>query len=268
MVPCAFLRVFEPLEAFPAADRRRWSRYVARGDGLTVRAALHTESRFAASRLLTRRVPVRSELALVRRVAQRAYVCPLQIAERQAVALLAFRETVPEPAVDAFVSHDEARAAVVALQRLERPPHIQAACWEVPLHWFVAFDPRERHLSAHPEGSGPRLTYLTTAAAALGRLDRVIGVVEATLQDADGIVGLLTDLVDRLAHFHDDSLLELDYGGLAELIAAPDLVTDTTCQELWTAIDALDRGDAAMAAAGYEAAHGRWQHLRDRLPSN
>jgi hypothetical protein len=40
MVPCAYLRVFEPLDSFPESERERWGRYVADGHGLSVNAAL------------------------------------------------------------------------------------------------------------------------------------------------------------------------------------------------------------------------------------
>lgn len=262
MVPCAYLRVFEPLDAFPEADRERWGRYVAAGNGLSVRGAASTESRVATARLLTGRQPSGEDAALVRRVGRRMHLCPLQLEERHAVALLAFRDMLPGPAVDAFVSPSEARAAMLAARRLERPPHIMESSWEVPLRWFVAFDPSERRLVDPPEGRGPRVSYLTGLRAALGRLDRAVDVVDGAIEDGDDIVDALADLVDWLTSFDEDSLLELDYGGLNELFSAGDLATDLSCEEIWRSIDCLERGDAVAALAGYEAAVGRWQRMR------
>lgn len=262
MVPCAYLRVFEPLDAFPETERERWGRYVASGRGLTVRAALRAEARYATARLLTGHQPVPDRVALVRRVGRRVHLCPLQLAERHAVALLEFRRMLPEPALDAFVTPGESRSAAVAVQQLERPPHIQASSWEVPLRWFVAFVPSERHLVDPPEGRGPRLTYLTSVAAALDRLERVIDVVETTVEDGDEIVDALADLVDWLASFAEDSILELDYGGLTAVIPGPDLATDDSCAELWDVVEGLERGDALTAVSGYETVAARWQALR------
>jgi hypothetical protein len=268
MVPCAYLRVFEPLDALPELEREWWGRYVANGDGLSLGAALRTEDRISATRLVTGRHPVTSSVALVRRVGRRVHVCPLQVAERHAVALLAFRQMLPDVAVDAFVTDDEARSAAVAVRQLQRPPPIQECSWEVPLKWFAAFDPSERHFRNPPEGAGPRLTYLTTVEPALLRLDRAMEVVESTIEDGDAILDALGDLVDWLANFHDESVLELDYGGLCSVIPAADLATDQSCEELWGAIDGLDRGDAAAAFAGYETVAGRWQPMRNRVREN
>lgn len=262
MVPCAYLRVFEPLDAFPPGEQERWGRYVADGRAMSSGTAMSAEAALAASRLVTRRAPIGHEAALVRRVGRRVHLCPLQVAERHAVALLAFRELVPDLVVDAFVSPDEARGAVAEVERLERPPHIRESPWAVPLRWFVLFEPHERHFLDPPEGSGPRLVYLTTAGLALDRLDRVIEVVEETIEDPEPIVESLADLVDWLASFDEDSLLELDYGGIARLVPAGDLATDLSCEELWQSIASLERGDAMAATLGYEAVSARWQSLR------
>ncbi len=268
MVPCSYLRVFEPLDALPVSEQERWGRYVAEGNGLSVGTALQTESRIAVSRMITGRRPTSSGAALVRRVGRRIHVCPLQLVERHAVALLAFREMVPEPAVDAFVSPDEARDAVRAVEKLRRPPHIQESSWEVPLRWFVAFDAGERHYTDPPEGKGPRLTYLTRAGDAMGRLDRVIDVLEATIEGADPLIDPLADLIEWIASFDDDSILELDYGGLTRLIPGGDLVTDTSCEDLWHVIDDLQRGDVGSATSGYEQVAARWQLNRMRYRAN
>ncbi len=268
MVPCAYLRVFEPLDSFPLPEREGWGRYVADGGGLTVSAAIAAESRTAAARLVTRRPPSDDHAALVRRVGRRIHVCPLGLPQRHAVALLAFREALPEPAASAFVSRDEARAALSAVRRRRRPPHIQEASWEVPLRWFVAFAPGERHFVNPPEGGGPRLTYLTSVRAALRRLDRAIGVVEAMADKSEELVESLTDLLDWLANFDEDSLVELDYGGLVACIPLADLATDSSCELLWEAIEYLERGDPDAAMAGYESLSERWQLLRYRCRSN
>lgn len=268
MVPCAYLRVFEPLDVLPEADRERWGRYVAEGGGLSVGSALHTEQRVARTTLLTGRRTDLGDAALVRRVGRRVHLCPLQLAERQAVALLAFRDLIPDAALDAFVDPREARAAFRSVEQLRRPPHIQDSSWEVPLRWFAAFEPGERHFVNPPEGPGPRLTYLTRCEQALDRLDHVIEVVEAGIEDAEVIVGPLSDLMDWIANFDVESLLELDYGGLAGVIAPADLATDLSCEEVWGAVDGLERGDAVSAVTAYEAVAGRWQSLRTRLRAN
>lgn len=272
MVPCAYLRVFEPLDALPEDDRQHWGRYVAEGGGLSVDAALANEAALAASRLVTGDAPGDGNGdghgALVRRVGRRIHLCPLQVPERQAVALLAFRDMLPDPAIRAFVSRREARSAISKVKRLRRPPHIQESSWEIPLRWFAAFDPDERHFVDPPEGDGPRLSYLTRVEPAMERLDRAVDAVEGRLAGGEQIVEALVDLVEWLANFHDDSLLELDYGGLNDIIASTDLALDSSCEDVWKALESLERGDAEGAAAGYQAVAGRWAGMRHRYRTN
>ncbi|MBW3576885.1 MAG: hypothetical protein KY462_03930 [Actinobacteria bacterium] len=262
------MRVFEPLDAFPPSERERWRRYVAADNGVPTSSAQHQEATAASTRLVTGRAPTEPPTALVRRVADQVHVCPLQLAERHAAALLAFRQQVPDPAADQFFSREEMWAAAATVDRLMRPPHIREASWEVPLQWFAAFDAAERRFRGPSAGRSARLAYLTTVEAALDRLDRAISVVEARVDDGGGIGAALTELVDWLANFHDDSLLELDYGGLATTIPAADLATDLSCEDLWATIDNLERGHAYLAVSGYEALQGRWQLLRIRCRTN
>ena len=262
MVPCAYLRAFEPLDALPRADRDRWRRYVAAGEGITRRGAIETESRVAATRLLTGRPPIPVDGALVRRSESRTYVCPLELPERHAVALLAFRETLPTPVAEAVVPSDEARAAVRAIRRLGRPPHTQESSWAVPLRWFAAFAPDDRHVAPAVDGTGGRIVYLTIARAAVQRIERASAVVDAHVEGGDEIVEALNDLGDWLGSFDKRSLIELDYGGITTLIDVDDLVLDTSCADVWEAIDQLERGDLLAAARAYGIVSARWARLQ------
>lgn len=267
MVPCAYLRAFEPLDAFPASDRERWVGYVDAGAGVTTGQALDAEARTAATSVVTGRGSVPEE-ALVRRVGDRVHVCPLSLDLRSAVAALAFRELVPEEVADVFVDPVIARRAVDRVHRAARPPHIRDAPWSVPLHWFAMFAPGERHHIDPPEGAGPRLTYLTSVAAALERLERVVDVVDGSLADADPVLALLADLMDWAEQFSPASILELDYAGLTAMIAPAVLAEDRSCGDLWAAIDALADGDALAAAAHYGALRARWSTLRAKASAN
>jgi len=267
MVPCAYLRAFEPLDAFPASARARWGGYVSAGAGMTTGQAIDVEARTAASRVLTGREIPHDE-ALVRRVGSRIHVCPLELELRSAVAAVAFRELVPAEVVDTFIPPAEARRALEAVHRAERPPHIREATWVVPLHWFALFDPTERHHVDPPEGRGPRLTYLTSAAAALDRLEHVVDVVDRRIQEAEPLLALLADLMDWGEQFSPDSIFELDYGGLTALVPAPLLAEDHSCGDLWQAVNALDDADPLGAAAYYGALRARWSRLRTKASAN
>lgn len=258
MVPTAQLKVFAPLATFPPRERERWARYVRDGGGATLEEVAALEHDGAARLLLGGSLDA-SEVALVRRVGGRVLLCPVQLPLRTAHALEAFTRTVPDAVVDQFVP---------AGSRTTRPalghvPYVLDAPWAVPLHWFVAFAPDERHLEERP-GAHPQLRYRTTVAQGVWRLERAIDIVEETLVDGDEVLFELADLAAWLTGFADDALLELDVGRVGASLPADLLRTDRTCEDLQDALDALDAGDAIGAAARYAACRSRWSQLRAR----
>src|SRR5581483_366999 len=119
---------------------------------------------------------------------------------------------------------------------------ILSSGWQVPLPWFVLFEPDERQLSlgSQPRGrqgeaplpkaqlpeaqsSGARtgtaraLTFLTTMARARQRNARALHVVRRSFDDG-AAVGALEDLGRWLEEFHPHSMVELDYGGLVHVL--------------------------------------------------
>lgn len=268
MVPVAQLRVFTPLDAFPPRERERWSAYVASGGGLNRREVADAEAGATAARLLTGRASFGhdtvfgGDAALVRRAGARVLLCPLQLDLRAAMAMAAFRRTVPDGVVEAFVPDHRTRDRLDRMSTSGRVPHILDEPWAVPLHWFVAFDPSERRYVDPPEGAGPRVTYLTTVDQAAERFERAIGVVEDTVEDGEDVLVALAGVAAWLDAFDPSSLLELDYGGVARLLGREELRVDQTCADVWQTIDALAQGDVLGAAAFYGAARSRWTHRR------
>lgn len=262
MVPCAHLRAFEPLDAFPPEDRERWSAYVSSGRGISSTEASRTEDEVATTRLLTGRASHGDDLALVRRVGSRTHICPLQLDLRAATALVEFRRQMPDELVDAFLPHTATRSRLDRLALTGEAPHTRDAPWAVPLPWFVAFDPDDRRLLDPPEGRGPRIVHLTTADQAAERLARAIEIVEATIEDGEDVLVALADVASWVDTFDPGSIIELDYGRLAGLFEPVELEHDHTCEDLWNALDSLADGDLLGAAAYYGVARARWTTLR------
>ena len=255
-VPCAQLKVFSPLDAFPFEERERWRAYVESDAGLTRQEAADVESETATRRLLGGSTPAAPRLAQVRRVGGRTMLCPLDLDVRAGVALAALREVVAPLVVEQLVPDRRVRdrldsAAVV-------PPHVLDQPFVPPLPWFVAFAPEEQRFTDPPEGRGPRLVHLTTIGQALNRLEHALEVVEMAVADADEVLAELGRLAVWAAGFDEDALLELDHGGAGRLRGAAVLRADTTCADLWRAIEALEEGDGMTAAAAYAAARARW----------
>lgn len=257
VVPCAQLRVFVPTDTLRPRDRARWVPEAALGH----REARRREDDVARLRLLTGRGALPEDAVLVRRAGDQQFVCPLQYDVRAAAGLRMLRDTLPAPVVDLLLPDEDLRARLGAVAAARRTPTIVDAPWVVPIPWFVLFDDAERRHLDPPEGTGPRLLYLSTVGAGLDRLGRAVDAVD-TVEDADELLEDLADLAAWLESFDPRSLLELDYAGLAPLLGPERLAADRSAHDVWSAIEGLEQGDLLAAVAYYGALRGRWSQLQ------
>ncbi len=301
MLPCAaFLRVYEPLSAFGRAERARWEAYAASADRPRRADALEAEREEALRRIIALPpivAPAReSEHAYVRWADGTTYVCPWQTRLRSWLALGRLRATTRPPLADAFAPGQAARAAddFARWEREGMAPrvYIQSSTWSVPPTWFVPFAPTERWLvlgpSADRDGSRPAtasatrtLIYATTMAQARRRVARALATVRRVPavpdgprgpgNDADRSAPAKADLVRAsvaleeigrwLEEFHPHSLVELDYGGLVQLLDDDALRADQSVAEVSAAFSALASREYELAAAMYQRLRTRWRRL-------
>jgi hypothetical protein len=244
MTPSSFLRVYIVAEKFPAQEPApdsgalrtlRAGRYGLLGESMQ-EDALHAEW------------------------SGRRFVCPRHPRLRMLEGLLAFHNTYRDIGGDLIVPESNARRAGRELQRLyeKRPAersHILTSPWHVPLRWFSAFDPQEREIVQMVDHL--RLRYRTLLTLSSQRLERAL----IALKEA-GFDGSVTDDVEELAEwlddFPEDSMVELDYGGVARLFREGDLVLDESASELWASIEALESGDLEEAVERYSEVASRW----------
>jgi hypothetical protein len=259
-VPRAQLKVFSPLEAFALDEREAIQAALDRGAGLSRSQASDLETAWTIAGLITGGPPPAPEAVQVRRVADRIMVCPLRLELRAAMAFAAFAAQVP-PAVLPSVVPDARRRA-----RLQRAAggsaHVRDQPFAAPLTWFLAFRPAEQRFTNAPEGRGPRLVHLTTVGKAARRVERVIDVVSAVLIDAEEVLLGLAELGAWFDGFDPVALLELDHGSAGRLHGAAALRRDSTCAQLWRAVDALEEGDDHAAAVAYASARAAWSRER------
>ncbi|HVD14007.1 MAG TPA: hypothetical protein VNK73_06120 [Actinomycetota bacterium] len=270
--PAAYLRVYQALAAFAPAERAEWAAYVESGDALPSGLLVGREEERALARALGLPLPSEREHALVQRVGQTVYVCPLRTELRTLQSLLAFHGSLPREVADAFVSSGEVARAASTLERLqrERPAsrnHIRLAVWYVPLPWFALFDGAERKLAAPEADHLALLTYQTTMVKAQARVSRALRVLQEVMEDGE-VVAAVEELRDWLYGFDSDSLVQLDYGGLARVLPYPELAEDQSAAEVWEALEALEEGDLERSSAHYGALTERWAALRGRESSN
>ncbi len=301
MLPCAaYLRVYEPLSAFERAERARWEAYAASADRPRRADALEAEREDALRRIIAVPPIVapakESDHAYVRWADGITYVCPWQTRLRSWLALGRLRATTRPPLADAFAPGQADRAAE-EFSRWEGKEvasrvYIQSSTWSVPPTWFVPFAPAERWLvlgttgdiqSTRPATASATRTliYATTMAQARRRVARALGTVRripgtAQARRAPGArpehdapptaalvrVSVALEEIGRwLEEFHPHALVELDYGGLVQLLDDDALRADQSVAEVSAAVSALASREFELAAAMYQRLRARWREL-------
>ncbi|MER7838547.1 hypothetical protein ABTY98_22350 [Streptomyces sp. NPDC096040] len=273
IVPYAtYLRVYEPLAAFPEPERGHWSRYARRPD----RPSYQDELRRALADLLpTPPVPVpvqESSDAFVLEVDGVVCVCPWRTRLRGWQALQELPDELPKTVLDAMLPPVVRRQATMDYERwlVRNPdsrPWIRTATWQVPLNWFVLVSDEERR---YEKGTGeipPMLRYRTPMVQARRRVARALRTLKDTIEEGPLIDGLV-DVGRWLEEFHPRSVVELDYGGLVHALPAGDLEDDHSAADVAAGIEALRQGDGASAGEAYGRLVERWRAVRDRRSAN
>ena len=275
-VYAAHLRVYEPIASFPDARQQYWRDYTQTGRAPDRTSAATVEHQASVAGLVGLDADGEAPDGYVITEDGVTYVCPLDLALRRYEALEDFRDGLPGVVADAFVPADLASRVESVYQASRRVDpdaraHILTARWQVPLRWFVAFEPGERRIFLGPRaeryaavgappsaGVARAVGYLTAMSRARRRVARALAVLRRTLEDGPVVAGV-ENLGRWLEDFHPHSLVELDYGGLVHLLDDDALRNDDSVAEVADAVAALKRGDAAATAAAYERVVTRWQ---------
>ncbi|MEV4462303.1 hypothetical protein AB0J51_01625 [Micromonospora echinofusca] len=267
----SYLRVYEPLTAFDRDRQSYWRRYVEQGRAV---APVEGPGRQRTSVLEAlgagwTRLPDLPDEAYVLETDETLLVCPWNLRIRVAEAALNARDGVPPVLADAFVPPvlaGQAKAAVEdwrsgarVLEHGVPRVHEQTATWGVPLRWFVLFEPEERNHVTHP---GRRaLRYRTEISKARRRSSRALSVLRKSIGDAP-ITEAVEEAARWLEEFHPRSMVELDYGGLVELLSDETLAADDSPELVATGLTGLSRGEAEEASAAYDRLVARWRAVQ------
>jgi hypothetical protein len=296
MTYAAYLRIYEPVAAFHEPERSRWAAYAAstvrprRRDSLAVEHAEALHRAIAAPEIV---VPDQeSDHAYLRRADGVTYVCPWQIRLRCLLSygrMLSTAGSALPGVVPARYDHetmtDLARLTGDGLPGPATRLHILASVWTVPLAWFVPFAATERWLAlgrgarrpAAPQtASATRaLLYTTPMSRARRRVARGLAALHSL---PPGFAGAVWDPVRAetelgevgrwLAEFHPYSLVELDYGGLVQLLSDDALSSDQSAAEIAAAIDGVTKGERELALAMYKRAQSRWRAFAEYEMAN
>lgn len=275
----AHLRVYQPLAAFADDERSQWVAYVDRGDSPSRPLLMQQEHEVALRSALS--VPPRLLLdqprqAYVRHLDGLTYVCPWRLQQRTWEAMTDFRSRLPDELSEAFIPRIVAETAETAYDEwlAEHPDEvvgIRSSTWQVPIPWFVLFEPDERRLVlGDRQAAGPggvtqtgldrALVYLTAMSRARRRAAKARAVVRRAIGDGAALEAL-EETSRWLEEFHPHSLVELDYGGLVHLVDDDALATDTSVADVAQALEALGNGDVETAIDCYERVAARWRAI-------
>ena len=267
----SYLRVYEPLTAFDRDRQVFWRRYAREGralgpvDGPVKQRTAVLEALGAG----WTRLPDLPDEAYVLQWAETLLVCPWNLRLRVAEAALNARDGVPAVLADAFVPPvlagqakaivEDWRSGAKVLEHGVPRVHEQIATWGVPLRWFVFVDLEEREIDL---ADGRRtLRYRTEISKARRRAHRGVSVLRKALGDAP-----ITEAVEEgtrwLEEFHPRSIVELDYGGLVNLLPDDVLEEDDSPGLVAAGLSALSRGDAEAASEAYEKLVARWRSVQ------
>ncbi|MFB7496007.1 hypothetical protein ACFC09_15145 [Streptomyces sp. NPDC056161] len=269
----AYLRVYEPLAAFPEPERGHWARYARRPD----RPSYQDELRRSLADLLpTPPIPVpvhESGDAFVLDVDGVVCVCPWRTRLRGWQALGEPTGELPPAVLDAVLPPVVRRQAAQDYERwlVRNPdarPWIRTATWQVPLSWFVLVSDDEReYAEGVEEKAPPLLRYRTPMVQARRRVARALRTLKEAVDEGPLIDGVL-DVGRWLEEFHPRSLVELDYGGLVHVVPPGELAGDHSAADVAEGIDALRRGDGDAAGEAYGRLVERWRTVRDLRSAN
>ncbi|MFF8410909.1 hypothetical protein [Streptomyces omiyaensis] len=277
LVPYAsYLRVYEPLAAFPEPERTHWARYARRAGTPGAQEELR---RSLADLVPVPPVPVpvhESGEAFVAHLDGGVVICPWRTRLRGWLALrdLVAQGGLPEPVLDAMLPPVVRAQVETDHERwLERNPDarpwIRTAVWQVPLRWFALFGDEERRYEAGDRAAGraPVLLYRTTMAQARRRLARALRALRDSADEGPLAQGLV-DVGRWLEEFHPRALVELDYGGLVHAVAEERLAEDRSAADVAAGLAALRAGDDEAAGEVYTRLAERWRAVRDLRQAN
>ncbi|MBT2520220.1 hypothetical protein [Arthrobacter sp. ISL-28] len=277
------LRVYEPLDAFPEDQRPALK---AAGERAASRAAVENAELLASLGRITRPggdpfptgrtdlvrvtrapgVPVADESndsAAAEETSDGAALlyCPSQLVLRAGLAANALMEGIHGPLAELLIPeqqrdrHQE-RIDLVSAREGATRVHTRASTWGIPFSWFSLFlesDPQEV-----VEAGGRILTVRVWApiGEALDRLRYAVANLALAAPDLD-MLDDLTQLTEWLELFHADSMVELDYGAVADKV-----YPDESPMDVRLGIECLAEGDMTGAAAAYRRLASRWIPIR------
>ncbi|HSO14387.1 MAG TPA: hypothetical protein VLS95_00360 [Arthrobacter sp.] len=187
--------------------------------------------------------------------------CPSQLVLRAGLAANALMEGIHGPLAQLLIpeeqrdKHQERIDDVRAHAGLGRV-HTRASTWGIPFSWFCLFQESDPTDVVESEGHIVTVRIRATIGEALERVRYAVAHLALAAPDLDMLEDL-TQLTEWLELFHAESVVELDYGAVADKVYPDDSPMDVRL-----GIECLAEGDMTGAAAAYRRLASRWIPIR------
>lgn len=257
----ASLRVYEPIGSFNSNIQSRWA------FDMSIDSSVIDEQLSSLKRIITNQAPkITTDGAHVLIHEGSRYIAPWSTSTRCWSALENFKLTLPISISNYFIpEHVEEEIKSTALIIEDKISHILTSTWSIPPRWFALFSPEERFRGAKDE------YYFTVARTRIEHAKSRCDFTHQAVLSAFGtgaVEAEITELLAWLELFNANSIVELDYGGLATylnycLIQSGEigLEADSSIEDVNSSIAGLASGDGALAEKGYEKLVTRWRKV-------
>jgi hypothetical protein len=256
----ASLRVYEPLESFDPASQARWNAFLSNAE------STKRESENAIKNLIFfERIKFSEEgVHTIDRDGKR-YVSPWSVKNRTLVAMHNFKESIPSSIFHFFIPAELENFVYSETTLDTKIPYIITERWMIPPRWFALFRSNERLISR--QGNELVCVFRTEITKAKVRCMETHKIVRNAFGDGS-VEAEIGELLNWLNVFDENSLVELDYGGLAlfvektlELQGGEGLEGDTSVEDVQKSILGLSKGDGVLAGQAYGRFVSRWREI-------
>ncbi len=257
----ASLRIYEPISSFSSIDQLRWS-------SIPIDSYTGRDEQLCALRrtILSEPPTLKSDGAHIIDHYGKRFVSPWSTAHRCWSAIEDLRNSLSSSIIPFFMPENFSEAILDNLDELEhRVPHIISETWIIPPRWFSLFTTEERLRGSNTDGP---FTIMRTEIAQAKKRCMTTHQVVLNAFGPGPVEDEIAQLLNWLGVFHPDSIVECDYGGLAQYLekalldeGEPGLEADCSIEDVSLSLQGLSDGDGALAARGYEALVKRWRKV-------
>ncbi|WP_066287345.1 hypothetical protein [Arthrobacter sp. B6] len=187
--------------------------------------------------------------------------CPSQLVLRAGLAANALMEGIHGPLAELLIPEEQRdkhqeRIDLVKARDGSIRVHTRASTWGIPFSWFSLFMESDRKDVVESGGRILTVRVWAPITEAMERARYAVANLALAAPDLD-MLDDLAQLTEWLELFHVNSMVELDYGAVADKV-----YPDESPMDIRLGIECLAEGDMTGAAAAYRRLASRWIPIR------